>query len=958
MTATTNQLAKLRIFISYARGGKAHTWSERIQSHLEQQGAEIWRDEQSIEEGNNNWYRSIQRGIEKSDVVVCIVGKDTDQCGWQEREMLYSDKLGKQVVALRIDNVSLPFYIQEKQPIEMRSDSQDTLDRVTRKLAEILPELQNHTQNIESFSENNLAQTSASPQRRDELTYLNDLINKGLSDRESRYVALEARERRSLSPERVLKSLRVDTDAIFRAFKVDQITHEQVSEKTYTDALDAYRDLEDKPVRRLAVLGEPGAGKSFSLQRILIEYARKALQDEQAPIPLLVPLGSWTREAISLEDFIEDQLGKLGRYFSTLRDRHRAVLLLDGMNEIPPGQRKFKVEQIKCLAQDERFASVVVSCREKDFTGDCYLPFDTLVLQPLKPSQIMVFLERAFNLLQDGSNAAQAAQDRFWHLAGGDDIRQLWEIWHKSGADLDLFWSAEGIREENPNIATSHTFWQQYKLWRVRSKPRSLLRLASNPYLLHVFTVLKQVPSNRAQLFQGFLQLLYEREQTARENRHEHVPARTDWEAALVALAEAMQNTTITQQSDGAQTTLSRSQCPASLTDDLIKFSIDASVLQQNGSDIRFTHQLLQEYLASRLLLDSSHSNDKTANDFWPQATWWERSGWEVVAEIAAESCGNDTGAQLRLIAWLAQANPEIASTVWQHMGKISLTSEALSTIANQWLTRMTDIAQEPHPSARAAIGRALGNFGLDNRKGIGLRADGLPDIDWVKILSTGFVYQYFDHAPLPEFHIARYPITHAQFQAFIDGGGYQDDRWWQGLYERWKVPASPELCEPNAPRERVCWYEAVAFCRWLSDRRGFTVSLPTEQQWERAARGTQGLDYPWGNDFRSGFANCNETLEEDGIYFIGRTSAVGLYSHAASPDGVLDMAGNIWEWCLNEDRMPENCQLSGAKARVLRGGSWYSSPDRVRSLVRYDYGPDYCGDGFGFRVLCSSPIE
>ncbi|WP_394807334.1 SUMF1/EgtB/PvdO family nonheme iron enzyme [Nitrosomonas sp.] len=954
MTATTNQLAKLRIFISYARGGKAHTWSERIQSHLEQQGAEVWRDEQSIEEGNDNWYRSIQRGIEKSDVVVCVVGKDTDQCGWQEREMLYSDKLKKQVVALRIENISLPFYLQEKQPIEARSNQQETLEQLAQKLAEILPVLKNHTPNIEPLSKNNHTQTSASPQRRDELTYLNDLVNKDLSDRESRYVALEACERRSLFPERVMKSLRVDTDAIFRAFKVDQIAYERVIEKTYADALDAYRDLEDKPVRRLAVLGEPGAGKSFSLQRISVEYARKALQDEQAPVPLLVPLGSWTREAISLEDFIEDQLGKLGRYFSALRDRQRAVLLLDGMNEIPPGQRKFKVEQIKCLTQDARFASVVVSCREKDFTGDCYLPFDTLVLQPLKPSQIMVFLERAFNLLQDGPNAVQAAQDRFWQLAGGSDIRKVWEIWHEAGADLDLFWDAEDIPKENPDIA-SRTSWRQDQLWReVRFNPRSLLRLASNPYLLHVFTALKQVPSNRAQLFQGFLQLLYEREQTARENRHDRVPTWADWEKALVVLAEAMQRATNTR----AQTTLSRSQCPDSLTQDLLDFSIDASVLQASGGDIRFTHQLLQEYLASRLLLDSSHSSDKTANDFWPQATWWKRSGWEVVAEIAAESCGNDTGAQLHLITWLAQANPHVASTVWQHVGKISLPSEALSTIANQWLTRMTDIAQEPHPSARAAIGRALGNFGLDNRKGIGLGADGLPDIDWVKIPSTAFVYQDDEHPPLPEFHIARYPITHIQFQAFIDAGGYQDDRWWQGLHERLDAPASPAWSEPNAPRERVSWYEAVAFCRWLSNQRGFTVSLPTEQQWERAARGMQGLKYPWGNDFQTGFANCDENMEKEGIYFIGRTSAVGLYPQAASPEKILDMAGNIWEWCLNEYDTPTNCQLSGNEAHVLRGGSWLYYPDLTRASARGSSLPGSRDDDFGFRVLCSSPIE
>ena len=211
--------------------------------------------------------------------------------------------------------------------------------------------------------------------------------------------------------------------------------------------------------------------------------------------------------------------------------------------------------------------------------------------------------------------------------------------------------------------------------------------------------------------------------------------------------------------------------------------------------------------------------------------------------------------------------------------------------------------------------------------------------------------------APLPEFHIARYLITHAQFQAFIDAGGYQDDRWWLGLHERLDAPASPELSEPNAPRERVGWYEAVAFSRWLSDRWGFTVSLPTEQQWERAARGKQGLDYPWGNDFQSGFANCDETTEENGIYFIGGTSAVGLYPQAASPEKVLDMAGNVCEWCLNEYGTPTNYQLSGNEARVVRGGSWINNPDYARASARYYFHP-VSRSSFGFRVLCSSPIE
>jgi formylglycine-generating enzyme required for sulfatase activity len=192
--------------------------------------------------------------------------------------------------------------------------------------------------------------------------------------------------------------------------------------------------------------------------------------------------------------------------------------------------------------------------------------------------------------------------------------------------------------------------------------------------------------------------------------------------------------------------------------------------------------------------------------------------------------------------------------------------------------------------------------------------------------------------------------VTNAQFQAFIDAGGYRNAAWWQDLAERIEEPEIPEWHEPNAPRETVSWFEAVAFCRWLSAQLGYAVTLPTEQQWERVARGTQGLQYPWGNEFRQDFTNCHRS--------IGRTSAPGIYPHAASPEGVMDLMGNVWEWCLNGYSTPENCRLSGDKSRVVRGGSWSYNPDGVRSSVR-NYGhPYYCYGHIGFRVLCSSPIE
>ena len=100
----------------------------------------------------------------------------------------------------------------------------------------------------------------------------------------------------------------------------------------------------------------------------------------------------------------------------------------------------------------------------------------------------------------------------------------------------------------------------------------------------------------------------------------------------------------------------------------------------------------------------------------------------------------------------------------------------------------------------------------------------------------------------------------------------------------------------PNHPVVAVSWYEALAFCNWLGEKLGVKVSLPTEAQWEKAARGTDGRQYPWGEKITPDHANYAETK-------IDATSAVGIFPKGASPYGALDMSGNVWEWCLTKWR-------------------------------------------------------
>ena len=273
-------------------------------------------------------------------------------------------------------------------------------------------------------------------------------------------------------------------------------------------------------------------------------------------------------------------------------------------------------------------------------------------------------------------------------------------------------------------------------------------------------------------------------------------------------------------------------------------------------------------------------------------------------------------------------------------------------------LAEIADPATEP--KRRLAIGDRLAESG-DPRPGVGLGPDGLPDIDWVEIPAGDFLYgEAKERRHTDGFRIARHPITNAQYQAFIAARGYQDQCWWQGLAERIKGPEAPSWSRPNRPRERVSWYEAMAYCAWLGDRLGLAVRLPTELEWERAARGTDGREFPWGNGYRVGHANINETWEHDkvGPNYLEQTTAVGLYPQGASPEGVLDLAGNIWEWCINAPEHPEQIQSGGTGSRALRGGSWFGTRRYARAAYRRDPPPVNRAVYYGFRVVCGPPIH
>ena len=322
----------------------------------------------------------------------------------------------------------------------------------------------------------------------------------------------------------------------------------------------------------------------------------------------------------------------------------------------------------------------------------------------------------------------------------------------------------------------------------------------------------------------------------------------------------------------------------------------------------------------------------------------------------------------------------------------------------------------------RVRTGDVLGVLG-DPRPGVALGHDGLPDIAWVEISAGPFTMgsaeddqdAYDDEKPahpldLPAYRIARFPITNAQYRPFVEVGGYDDERYWswsdaalawrrgedydldsikdEGMkkdHQDWlanrpkekrRFPFwwnDPKWGVANRPVVGVSWYEAQAYCRWLDEQlhaagqltANQQLVLPSEALWEKAARGEKGLKWPWSDQWQAGLANTGEAG-------LGETSPVGLFPQGASPYGVEEMAGNVWEWCTSRwGKAPYNADvgypystnngredLQVIDLRLLRGGSWVHLRRYARCASRRRNIPDSCDGDLGFRVVVVSLVD
>ena len=194
------------------------------------------------------------------------------------------------------------------------------------------------------------------------------------------------------------------------------------------------------------------------------------------------------------------------------------------------------------------------------------------------------------------------------------------------------------------------------------------------------------------------------------------------------------------------------------------------------------------------------------------------------------------------------------------------------------------------------------------------------------------------------DYWIGKTEVTNAQYARCVEAGGCpapNNNRWNDGALV-------------DHPVTNVSWDNAVAYSRWLTEQSGITVRLPSEAEWEKAARGSDGRRYPWGD------AQPSATLLNFSESKIGTTTAVGNYPDGASPYGALDMAGNVWEWVADwydggyyADAPARNPTGSeSGQPRVLRGGSWFNAAPSVRPANRDRHGPGLRYSDVGFRLV------
>lgn len=935
------------VFISYSRHDTVFV--ERLEADLNASGIQTWRDTQSIV-GGEEWYNAIIEGIQNAYTLLQIVTVHSNHSRWVKREALFADQQGVPIIPILPTSTKMPFHLIEKQPINCDDD------HYADSLNELIVTLNAIPQKIASSP----TSSTDNHNRQRELQYLQFLLAETRADLQSAlYVGLAATpestttDRRSLIPHP-------------RRPKLDRLGLETIHDDHFDQPGEPVPDarIPLRQMQHVLLLGEPGSGKTTTLLQLTIELAREAMNDPQAPLPVFVPLRHFQGDQ-SFTEFVQSQLGILEGHFTRLVGEGRFIYLCDALNEMPrhdPSGNSL-IDDVRGFLFDHNHW--IVSCRIRDYQEDLRTLPDVgkIRLQPLTLPRILEVIQRRF---YDEPNRAT----KLWNeLTGNDYLLTVWKAYADAGHSND-FWN----RTWHPDVKGEHTrIWRSWRA--MHHDERQMMRLCRNPYMLYlvceIFDLTGSLPANRGALFATFVDDLLAREESL------SLESGLAW-IDTPTIRNALADLAFEIQQQGAGTQIPYSHAIQILSDYdydaelLLRIASSASILIV-GDTVRFTHQLLQEYFASEVM---GHVMDdgQPAAQFWDSDTWWEQKGWEETAIILAGVRGDS----ITVAAWIAPANPELAYQTLLESGVQLNLDDLDSQLRHSIIQSAYDKSSEANPIGRAAAMRVLGYLDADKRDGLGLLGNQLPDIKWCPVPAGSFfmggdpdAYIPWDGARIDinyDYWLSKYPITYAQYEAFVADNGYENRQNWSesgwAWRENWTHSRShwhdPKFHISNHPVVGITWYEAVAFSKWLNEKfqsgllnfpaqnQPFECRLPSESEWEKAARGDDRRKFAFGDQFAPDLCNTLETG-------IARTCAVGLFEFTDTHSNIQDMSGNVWEWCISawkpNYQYPENNDAEHNAPAMLRGGSWLDSADDSRCATRYYRSSRRRSDYIGFRV-------
>lgn len=805
---------------------------------------------------------------------------------------------------------------------------------------------------------------------------------------------------------------------------------------------------------KMVLLGDPGSGKTTFVN--FVSYAIAACRWDDLPgwpaqsralIPILVTLRDFAywlaspRErqptgVAALWAYIQHDLEMRNLSFAAplleaALQNGQAFLLLDGLDEVPPTQesRGVTLQIAQDFAARYRASRYLVTCRILSYDDPAWqLPardFPALTLAPFNDEQIDAFIHA-------------------WH-------EEIAARWNQPRHELNKLESK--LRSE------------------VARRP-DLKRLAPNPLLLTVMALVHtsdgELPEARALLYERAVEILlwrWDQQKGKAQGEESRIVTqlcaagrdRNDLLVRLAALAYAAHQ----QVHDGDDTESVTGIAESDLLNELCALHPKKSrdwaaevvetmklraglLLERTGGAFTFPHRTFQEYLAGVHLARLPNFTAETLacltrGDFWRIVVLLavgylvhSNKDYEKPRLLVEELCPPEAQDTLEAwrCAWLAG---EVLLELGLNRAQDTEHGKRLLKRARERLLQLVEQGKlTPRERLEAAdVLGALGDPRFDATRlhlPARLRSQPEPLLGFVKIpartLTVGSEKDDKEAdsgekpahpVTLPDFWIARYPVTNAQYRHFVKAGGYNAERYWTPEGWAWRNGAGYDLSSINnddrlenfqdwlarRPKERrdrpywwnnpqwgaptrpvvgVSWYEALAYCKWLDEQlrasqpglfpKNYVVRLPTEAEWEYAARAPIGnrksqienRKYPWGDDWQENHANIDETG-------LKQTNPVGMFHQGGAPETLLfDLVGNTWDWTRSRwGRDPYNPEygypykvddgrenLDGAFLRVLRGGSWDDDRRGARCASRNRHVPDYFDYCVGFRCIVS----